>query len=371
MKNYKIILALCIAAFASVSCGQKARISCTVNGAPERMVVVKQLNGNAYDILDTVKTDAGGSFKYNVSVQKGQPEFIYLFFSDTKIASLLLESGEKAVVTTDTLGHYSVEGSEGSAKLKAVEQDFAKFISDVRNVLETSDNAQSEVSRLYVAYYRNCVKYLMNNPYSLTVVPVLFQKLNPSSPVFSQTTDAIHFRRACDSLKTVYPDSKYVKALEKETERREQVMSLGYQIDNAAIQGFPEIALPDINGERKSLSELKAKVILLHFWTSTNAEQKMFNIDVLKHIYDAYHSKGFEIYSVAVDADKAGWAQSVSGQNLPWINVNDGLGVASPVLGIYNVSELPTSFIIAGGEILGSSVKGEAGLRKELERLLK
>ena len=80
---------------AAVSCGNKARIDGTISEAPSSEVIVKLLNFNQYQILDTVKTDASGRFSYKAEIEKGQPEFIYVFYKDTKVASLLLEAGDK------------------------------------------------------------------------------------------------------------------------------------------------------------------------------------------------------------------------------------------------------------------------------------
>lgn len=371
MKNYRIILALGLAALATVSCGRKAVINCRVNEAPQEEIIVKMLNINTYDILDTVKTDKSGAFKYSVDVKKGQPEFIYLFKGDTKIASLLLEAGDKAEVVADTLGNYTVAGSENSEKLMTVEKNFAQFMNQVRVLLATSDNSQAEISRLYISYYRDCIKYLVENPYSLTTIPVLYEKINDESPIFSQQTDAIHFRRVCDSLKTVYPESKYVAALEKETARRENLLALGIRINDAFNVTSPDIVMPDVNGVTRSLNELGSKVVLLHFWTSTDATHKMMNAEILKPIYRDYHNKGLEIFSVCVDMNKAAWAQTVKLQGLDWINVNDGLGTSSAALAAYNITSLPTTFLICDGTIANTEISGEASLRKELSKLLK
>ena len=109
----------------AAACADNAKIEGQLSDAPSSEVIVKLLNVNHYEILDTVKTDASGKFAYKVEVKKGQPEFIYVFYKDTKVASLLLESGDKVSVSADTLGKYSVEGSEESLKLAQVEKDYA------------------------------------------------------------------------------------------------------------------------------------------------------------------------------------------------------------------------------------------------------
>ena len=110
---------------ATSSCADKVRISGTVTGAPDSKVIVKQLAGSGFNVLDTLKTDGSGDYTYNMEVKEGQPEFVYVFKGDTKIASLLLQKGDRVKVVSDTLGNYSVEGSEESAKLRQVEEEFA------------------------------------------------------------------------------------------------------------------------------------------------------------------------------------------------------------------------------------------------------
>lgn len=359
----------CILAAAGLvlaACAPKASITGTITGAGNSEIVVRQLNINVYNTADTIKTDASGRFKYKMNIEKGQPEFIYLFYSDKRVAGLLLESGDKVEVQADTLGNYTVSGSEASNDLAQVDKAYAKFITDIN---AKSDDA-SAMAKIYVDHYRASVKYLLTHPYSLTTVPVLFQRMGDAS-IFAQSTDALIFQTAADSLMTVYPESRYVKALSKEADRRLKLLEVERQLGAAEEMDYPELNLPDINGHKKSLSSIEAKVILVHFWNTADVAQKMLNIDTLLPIYNDYHSKGFEIYSVGIGVDKADWGASVSSQNLPWINVCDGLGTASVALAAYNVGELPTSILITDGNISTLQIKGEAGLRKELDKLFR
>lgn len=383
MRNYRILktAAFVSAAVVLASCGHSARIDGSVKGLSDGKVIVKLLDINTYNVLDTVSTDAAGRFSYKVDVEKGQPEFVYLFHNDTKIASLLLEEGDNVSVSADTLGNFTATGSEESVRLAAVERDFADFTSgfvSLADRLAAVDASSTEASALrkemgkaYTDYYRSRVKYILENPYSLTVVPVLYQTIGTDLPVFAQQTDAIHFNNACDSLETVYPDSKYVKALRAEAKRRSDFLSLSIRLKNAPEQSYPDLDLPDVNARKVRLSEVGAKVVLLHFWTSADAAQKMFNQDVLKPLYKEFHSKGLEIYQVALDTDKAMWARTVKDQNLEWINVCDGLGSASSAIVLYNLSTLPVSFVISENELVEGTFNDAASLRKLLRQLLK
>lgn len=366
MRNYNKFLAFALAALALTACGEKACIRGTVAGLSDKPLVVKQLDINTYRTLDTIKTRTDGSFRYDVKVAKGQPEFIYLFYGDTRVAAFLLEQGETALVEADTLGRYTVTGSAGSEELARVEKAQSDFLAQ----LLAHENEPSAMTRDYIQHYRDNTKYVMEHPFSLTTVPVFFERLGDAS-IFSQVTDGILFRRGADSLMTVYPESRYVKALDKEAERRMRVLEFNGQLQTAAEAAFPDIVLPDIRGEKKALSEVDAKVILVHFWDAADAAQKMFSIDQLLPLYEQFHGRGFEIYSICVTPDKPEWASSVLAQKLPWINVNDGMGAASPAVITYNVDTLPYSFLIIDGELNTKPIGGLDALRKELTRLLR
>ncbi len=378
MSRFSKVLII-MAAAVMAACTPSAKINGTIESAPSTEVIVKLLDVNRYEILDTVSTDASGRFSYKVEIEKGQPEFVYLFHNDTKIASLLLEAGDNVSVSADTLGNYTVEGSEESQKLAQVEKDYAAAIGRLSSIAAKMDNASDKelaelrraIGKEYVDYYRSRVLYILQNSTSLTAVPVLYQNFGADLPVFSQTTDAIHFVNVSDSLATVYPDSKYVKALRKEAERRFGFLELESAIMNAQEVGYPDIELPDIKGEKVKLSEVDSKVIMIYFWSAADASQKMFNLDVLKSLYDDYNGRGFEIYQVALDPDKTGWAQVVKQQSLPWINVCDIRGADSPYVMTYNIGSLPSVFIISDGELVDGQVVDEKSLRKLLDRLTK
>ena len=113
------------------------------------------------------------------------------------------------------------------------------------------------------------------------------------------------------------------------------------------------------------LSEVASKAVLVYFWQAADAAQKMFNQDVLMPLYKEYHPKGLEIYSVSLDTDKGVWASAVKSQNLPWINVCDGLGAASQAAVLYNISRgLPVAYLIVDGDLAPDVIKNANDLRK-------
>ena len=380
MSRFSKIITFAAAMTVLVSCGSNARIEGTVSDAASSEVVVKLLNSNRYEILDTVKTNAAGQFTYKVNVAEGQSEFVYLFHNDKKVATLLLEAGDKVAVTTDALGNAVIEGSEESVKLAEVEKKYADALKEFEALAGKMNAASAqaefdayanEMSRTYVAYYREMVQYVLSNSRSLTVIPVFYQVLGENLPLFSQSTDAILYSNVADSLETVYPESKYVKALRAEAERRFGFLELQKKIQDAETIGYPDIELPDLDGKMRKLSDEDARVVIVCFWSAAQAEQNMFNIEFFKPLYEQYHKKGMDIYQVSLDVDKTLWATTVKGQKLPWTNVCDSRGGAAPYVTTYNLAAIPAAFIIADGELVDGKVVDEASLRNLLDDLLK
>ena len=248
-------------------------------------------------------------------------------------------------------------------------------LSDALQAAEPNSSEAQEIKRRmgqeYVSYYRDRVRYVMENSHSLTIIPVFYQRLGDNLPVFGQSTDAIHFSNACDSLMTVYPESKYVKALLGEAKSRNNFMDFEMRLRNATEIGFPDISLPDINARKVALSRLESKVGMVQYWSAAEASQKMFKQDVHKPVYEEFHGRGFEIYQVSLDTDKTMWARVVKEQNMPWISVSDARGSASPYVTLYNIPALPATYIISNGALVDGKVVDAKSLRKLLEGLLK
>ena len=368
MKTVKI-LAAAVAALLLAACGPKTVIDGTLQDKGDAPVVVKLLDVNKYQVLDTVKVDASGAFFYKPELEKDCPEFIYIFYGDRKVASLLLNQGDHVKVVADTLGNYTVEGSEESLLLQEVESDYAQFMLDM-NRLSGDPEATQELSRRYVDHYRRSVRYVMEHPKSLTVVPVLFQRVNDGLGVFEQPTDGILFSSVCDSLKTVYPESRYVQALEKEASRRTNLLQISQRLNDAEQVGFFDMELPTLTGANAKLSEMDAKVVMLYFWATTD-EQKLFNMDTLIPVYNEFHGRGFEIYAVSLDVDKTAWATVVRGQQLPWVNVCDTRGSQSPFVNLYGLQSLPAAYFLVDGEMdPNANVTDAASIRKYLQSKL-
>lgn len=352
----KRIFILAFAVCLAVSCSKNptAKINATIESAPDSSVVLMKLNYNRLVAVDTIKTDAKGSFSQKVELTGSAPYFYYLYCGNKQIAPLVLLAGDKVKVTVPASGEYSVEGSEESNLLKQANDAYGKSFNMISALADEALASGSEavskeigkkISREYLRYRREATKFIMEHPYSITSAVVAFQKYNDNLPVFGENEDLLIFSRVRDSIETVYPNTEYLVALRDAITARENAFQLNARFANIEAAGFPDLAMPDINGKNQVLSSLKGNVIILSFWSVGMDEHKVFNNDLVE-LYKKYHQKGLEIYQVSLDVDKAVWASTVKSQNLPWINVNDGLGTDSPSVTLYNLDAIPAMFII-------------------------
>ena len=88
----------------TAACGETARIEGTLEGASESNVVLKVLDINHLETVDTVTTDKSGRFSCKVDVKKGQPEFMYVYHDGNRVASLVVEKGDRIGIHEDGSG---------------------------------------------------------------------------------------------------------------------------------------------------------------------------------------------------------------------------------------------------------------------------
>lgn len=370
----------------TTTCGSRneARIDLTVKGAPDStMVVVSRLALNEMQVLDTVYT-IGEEAECRVTVNPGSPEFIYLTYGNDGSVSLLLQDMDRVRVSagwSDT-SDVSVDGSEESVLMQEVDRGIRAFnykfdslftemsSADAEGDVDRSSALRRELGLLYVRRKQDALHYVLQHQRSMTVIPVLYQVAPNGQWIFSEATDALVMEQVYDTLHSIYPVSPYLAALADEVQSRRNAMNMGNILSDAEEVDFPEIVLADVNGEERSLTSLKGKVIVLYFWDPSVVEQRIFNVG-LKEVYESYGSRGFEIYQVALTPDKTAWAMQVKEQELPWISVCDPSGASSTAAMMYNVSQLPAMFVISrDGEITARDLFETEMLGQEVRRLL-
>ena len=354
----KILFFVLISALTFSCSSDKATLKAKIVGLKNADVVLKVLEINKQKAVDTLKTDENGLIKFTTKIKGKAPNFYYLYYRDNKIASMVLLPGDNIYITTDTLGaSQNVEGSPESILLLEIEKNLTTSSTKFDSLYALREQASLagnkalydslgyKLGALYVKSKQAAIKHLYSYPRSITNIPLLYFRFPNNLPLFGDVRDVLLFQKVYDSLQPVYPQSSFLNVLLDEISLRSKSDAFNSKLLDASEVGFPDISLPDTKAKVRTLSDLSGKVVILLFWSVSDVNQKIFNRDLLS-LYDKYYARGLEIYQVSVDTDKTAWANTVADQQLPWINVCDGLGSSSPAVITYNVQKAPTLYVI-------------------------
>ena len=382
MRNILITALLLITAVSCSSQKNKAKIEGKIDTEGKTTLVLKVLNINTQNVVDTIITDAKGLFKYSVADKGKSPEFYYLYHNNNRLASLVLKAGDAVRITADTTGvNTTIEGSEESLLLAEIQQklsdaqsSFDVMVNRLQSATQSGNDAQArelneQLGRFYVKQKQEAIKSIYTNPGSITNMVYLYYRFAPELPLFGDLRDVLLLRRVYDSIQAIYPASPYLGRLLDDINSRENADLLTSKILDASESGFPEVVLPDNKAVMQRLSDLSGKVIILSFWSIADPAQRMMNLD-FKDLYEKYNNRGLEIYQISVDTDKTAWATAVAEQQLPWISVCDGFGANSMAVSTYNIQQVPTLFVIdKSGNIVERDIYDDR-LERKIRELL-
>lgn len=135
--------------------------------------------------------------------------------------------------------------------------------------------------------------------------------------------------------------------------------------EGAVIKDF---SLPDSLEQIISLYSLKEKIILLDFWASWCAPCRSEN-PALKKVYQKYHQKNFEIFSISLDTDRKNWLEALRQDKLPWINVVEIYGWKGMLPELLGIKSIPFNLLLnEERKVIGKNLKAE-DLEKKLNHL--
>jgi len=354
------------------ACGKKTNftISGQLDGGAGKTIYFDKLLISRQLLFDSVKLDKEGKFTFKGNTSS--PAFYILKLSKNSFISLLVDSTENVSIQgsyKNFTRDYKVTGSVGSEILLNLDNRFYKArtqIDSLRRLYELHKNdtlygpqiaewdAYSSVIKAdHSAYVTSFVK---RNPFSLASVYALYQKWDENNYVVN---DLQTMKTAASALFSVYPKNEQVIALYTNTLqliKDEKSKQLSYALKQNAVN-TPNIILPDADGRERSLWSLHGKYVLLHFWSAKDRASLIVN-PVLSELYNKFKSRGFEIFMVSVDNDRAAWMEAITNDNLNCINVGDMKGSFQAVTN-YNVRELPFNYLLdKEGNIIGRNLKG-------------
>ncbi len=341
-----------------------------------------QLTGT--ELLDSARLSADGTFSF-AAPRTPYPEF-YRLRLDNSYIHLAVDSTETITIEIPGLpiaADYRVSGSDESEKIRhiaaagnalkgAIEKASRQRITSTDQQRRILEGLQDEVRH----YKDTVIPYITDAPASPAAYFAIFQQVN-GLDIFDRTKreDYRYILTVANAYNTFMPESPRTQhlyrlalaILQNERDARQEA-GKEPQIPVANEVSLIDIALPDLYGKIRRLSDLKGKVVLLDFSAYAGKYSPDYN-RALAQLYKKYHRQGFEIYQVSIDPNENLW--QVSADNLPWICVRDADTTRSRVALSYNVQSLPTAFLIDRQSVLQQRVSKLADLPQAIEKLLR
>ena len=364
------------------SCKQhnKFHISGKVTDAKGEMLYFEYSGLMKTTVLDSTKLSDDGEFRFK-SARPAYPDFYRLRLND-KIITFAVDSCEDITIDAKSdnfATNYKLTGSTTSLQIQKLRQSVMNIqqkANELTSSLSTEQqNAKiAEIEKDIETHKVMARKLILQNPRSTAAYFALYQKVNNTflfSPYIK--TDKPYCAAVATSFNTFMPEydrSKNIYSLVLDaikTERSQKEKEAWKEILANASTGYIDIALTDKNNVERKLSQLQGKVILIDFSAYETKESIDYTF-ALRELYNKYHNRGFEIYQVSLDQNKLLWKQSVA--NIPWVCVRDEAGPDTRFVSSYNISSIPTTFLInRKGVIIGRSF-GFEELRREIEKNL-
>jgi mRNA-degrading endonuclease HigB of HigAB toxin-antitoxin module/peroxiredoxin len=341
----KILLMMAAVVMLTACNGNKFSVEGTIEGANDSTTLILEQSSNGeWFIIDSIAVGKDG--KYSVSAPAPEVPSIYQ----------LRLGGQGICFPIDSLDHltinaklpnfatdYTVSGSDHAVQIMKLDKEALQFANGKGTDAELKA-WKDKLSRQIVADPSGIVAYYSINKY-INGKP-LFDPLDDNDlRIIGAVANAFNSFRPDD------PRTDYLVNVLLDGQRRRRSMSAPTDTLYADVASIIDIKLQDYHGKDYSLSKVAAenRVVLLDFTAYTAEFSPQIN-KLLNDIYESYHSRGLEIYQVSLDQDNVAWRQSA--ENLPWITVFDPMSVNSKNVGTYNVTSIPTTFIIKGGDIV-------------------
>lgn len=342
------------------SCNNKKfHISGTVTEAKDSVLYLENMSLDGPVVVDSVKLDDKGAFSFSGKAPDA-PEFYRL-----RIAGQIINLSVDSTETVDVKASYPSMATgytvDGSAECATIRELALKQIDLQNRVIAVQNNpnlgydlTRDSIGKLVAAYKEDIKRnYIYKAPMRASSYFALFQTLG-NMLIFNpreNADDVKVFAAVATSWDTYHPDALRgknlhniaIEGMKNVRIMRNKMAAQNIDASKVNVSNIIDISLLDNQGNRRSLTDLKGKVVMLDFHVfGSNGSTK--RIMEMRELYNKYHDRGFEIYQVAFDPDEHFWKTQTAA--LPWISVRDPQGLQSQNLAAYNVSSIPTFFLI-------------------------
>lgn len=305
------------------SCNNKKfHINGTVTEAKDSVLYLENMSLDGPVVVDSVKLDDKGAFSFSGKAPDA-PEFYRL-----RIAGQIINLSVDSTETVDVKASYPSMATgytvDGSAECATIRELALKQIDLQNRVIAVQNNpnlgydlTRDSIGKLVAAYKEDIKRnYIYKAPMRASSYFALFQTLG-NMLIFNpreNADDVKVFAAVATSWDTYHPDALRgknlhniaIEGMKNVRIMRNKMAAQNIDASKVNVSNIIDISLLDNHGNRRSLTDLKGKVVMLDFHVfGSNGSTK--RIMEMRELYNKYHDRGFEIYQVAFDPDEHFW----------------------------------------------------------------
>jgi peroxiredoxin len=310
--------------------------------------------------VDSVRLKEDGSFRFFVPVK--DVSIFRIGTANDNSLTIICEKGETVELTGDIRSlpaTYTVSGSQASSLIHELHlftmSNYAVFdsLSAIwekrkydNDKLSLRDSLDSVAMNVYNSQQQFVLNFVETNINSLASIVALYQVFG-RVPVLDEFEYIDLYEKVALNLRETYPGNQHVNELSARVVKNKTLMKEKEEIRKRLQPGnpVPELSLPDKDGTPVSVSEYKGNVILIYFWSATSAPSRKMNQE-LSRISRQYAEKGFLLYTVSLDSNPEMWKKALELDKLPGFHVNDQRSLNSPVMKMFQISDLPHTVLV-------------------------
>lgn len=314
--------------------------------------------------LDSVFLTEDGKFRMERSASHPR---LFTLQAGVDRFPLILINGDKVDIQadlSDTLGNYTVEGSEKSAALvpfKKLELERIREENRLNEEFATltkslDENAISVIQEEFVMNYGNFMRDYSQKVYEFakTQDPLVgFYPIYSLDPLYAESI----WIEYAELLKGKYDENVVVRGFLDEVEQMKRI---------AIGEIAPDFESYTENNRVVRISDFRGKFTYVDFWASWCVPCREENPNLVR-LYHKYKDKDFTIYGVSLDTNPGSWLKAVKDDNLPWTQVSDLKAWKSEFVDLYRLKSIPASVLLdKEGRIIAKDLRG-----RQLEEFLK